>query len=498
MLVTYPTLLRRTGHRAVFAALALAGASFSLAQSQLLWSDEFDGTSLNPDHWEYMLGNGCTYGICGWGNNELQWYTARPENIFVADGLLHIVAREDYWNGHRYTSARIRSLNRVDFLYGRMEARIRLPQGAGLWPAFWMLPSNSPYGGWAASGEIDILEAVNIPHAAHGTLIYGGGWPQQVYNSASFSTGGNFADDFHVYTLVWEPDVMRWYVDGVPYHTVTSATWWSSAAPSNPRAPFDHPFHFLLNVAVGGDWPGPPNSTTSFPQVMSIDYVRVYDLCTTCPFHGAPFELPGRIEAEDFDHGGEGVAYHDADAVNHGGQYRAEGVDLQVASHGGYNVGWIEPGEWIQYTIAVRRAGTFDAVARVASPTGGGVFNLLLDGLPIGGDFLVPGTGGWQVWTAVEQRFTLPAGESVLRFANGASVSGYNLSYFDFFFAADINRDGNVDFSDVLPLLLCLGGPGALPSNPACHGQALLKCDIDRDLDLDLWDLAEFQRTYGG
>jgi beta-glucanase (GH16 family) len=167
--------------------LTLAGlvislsASVAVGQGALIWADEFNGTSLSAGNWEPMIGNGCSYGICGWGNNEQQYYTGRPDNVFVAGGYLHIVAREENYQGHDYTSARIRSLNRWDFQYGIIEARIRLPQGgAGIWPAFWMLPTNSPYGGWAAGGEIDILErwasrrwrTARSTSAAHGPTTF--------------------------------------------------------------------------------------------------------------------------------------------------------------------------------------------------------------------------------------------------------------------------------------------------------------------------------------
>lgn len=493
-----PGTLRRRALRNVAAAtVCLLGSTAALAQLQLVWSDEFDGSSLDQNNWEYMIGDGCSYGICGWGNNELEWYTSRPENIFVANGMLNIVAREDWWQGHQYTSARIRSMNRADFLYGRIEARIRLPQGEGLWPAFWMLPTNSPYGGWARSGEIDILETVDVPWQAHGTLIYGENWPEQVYNGATHSLGVNLADGFHVYALEWEPDEMRWYVDGVHYHTVTSSTWWSAAAPGNPRAPFDTPFHLLLNAAVGGDWPGPPDGSTQFPQTMTVDYVRVYDFCDgPCPTPGDPLVAPGRIEAENYDEGGEGVAYHDADPANQGGAYRADGVDIEVASHGGYNVGWIEPNEWLQYTTTIQVSGTYDIVAEVASPASSGVFGVWLDGVQLGQDFVVPTTGDWQIWTSLEQRVSLPEGAHVLRFQNKPGSSDFNLSYFDFFLAADGNRDHDVDFSDLQPLLFCMTGPEASPTAPVCIS-ALDGVDIDRDGDIDLTDAAEFQRVYG-
>jgi beta-glucanase (GH16 family) len=487
---------RRVGAVLLLAVAAL-GVATAPARGELIWADEFDGTFLDPANWAYMYGDGCQYGVCGWGNNELQWYTARPENIYVADGMLHIIAREDYWNGHQYTSARIRTKDRADFLYGRLEARIRLPEGEGLWPAFWLLPTDSPYGGWARSGEIDIMEAIDVPFEAHGTLIYGENWPDQVYNGSSHATGDNLADGFHVYALEWEPDEMRWYLDGVHYHTVTSSTWWSAAAPGNPRAPFDTPFHFLLNVAVGGDWPGPPDGSTEFPQEMTVDYVRVYALCPTCPFHGAPLDIPGRVEAEDFDNGGEGVAYHDADSGNNGGQLRTdEDVDIQIASHGGHNVGWIEPGEWLEYTILVRAAGYYDVVAAVAAASAGGTFSLYLDGAPLGPDFSVPATGGWQEWTSLQASVELPAGEYRLRFENSAVPVGYNLSYFDFFYAADTDHDGAMTFADVLPVMFCMTGPDADPVNPACQGAFLEGGDIDGDTDIDLLDTAYFQTAF--
>ncbi|MCA9256927.1 MAG: glycoside hydrolase family 16 protein, partial [Phycisphaerales bacterium] len=133
----------------------LAISSIASADQQLIWSDEFDGTTLNANNWSYQLGDGSQYGLAGWGNNELQYYTSRPENIYVANGELHIVARQESFSGYNYTSARIRTENKADFLYGRIEARIRIPSTKGIWPAFWMLPTDSPLGGWASSGEID-------------------------------------------------------------------------------------------------------------------------------------------------------------------------------------------------------------------------------------------------------------------------------------------------------------------------------------------------------
>ena len=238
----------------------------------LVWSDEFNGTALDAAKWSVQVGDGCDLGICGWGNNELQWYQA--DNIQVAGGLLTITARVEEAGGRDYTSARIRSLGKGDFLYGRIEARAKLPLGKGMWPAIWMLPTDEVYGGWAASGEIDIVELVgHEPTRVHGTLHYGGPAPANQNSGDHFDlSSGTFADDFHLFAVEWEEGEIRWYVDGALYQTQTS--WNSTAAPF--PAPFDQNFHLLMNVAVGGNWPGNPDLTTPFPQTMEVDYVRVY------------------------------------------------------------------------------------------------------------------------------------------------------------------------------------------------------------------------------
>ena len=245
----------------------------------LVWSDEFNGTSLDTtNNWECMIGDGCSYGICGWGNSELEYY--RAENATVSGGYLTIEAREESYGGKAYTSARIRSKDKQDFLYGRMEARIKVPTGGGMWPAFWMMPTDEVYGGWSASGEIDIMETKNDTDYIGGTIFYGGSWPDYVSSGCRYEpVGVDFSDDFYVYAIEWEPDEMRWYVNGILYCTITSSTWYSDGDPSNDRAPFDEYFHFLLNVAVGGYYTGctsPSCITASLPQQMIIDYVRVY------------------------------------------------------------------------------------------------------------------------------------------------------------------------------------------------------------------------------
>ncbi len=255
--------------------LALGCAQVSAQGYRLVWADEFDGDRVDASKWSFQLGDGCDIGLCGWGNGELQWY--RAENASVAGGTLTISARVEGYGGAQYTSARLRTLHKFDFKYGRVEARMKLPSGQGMWPAFWLLPSDWLYGGWAASGEIDVMEAVNVPTKVYGTLHYGGQWPNNISSGAAYSRGEgseavDFSKDFHVYALEWEPGRMRWYVDGELYSTQDD--WYSAGGPF--PAPFDQRFHLLLNLAVGGAWPGPPDSATVFPQAFVIDYVRVY------------------------------------------------------------------------------------------------------------------------------------------------------------------------------------------------------------------------------
>jgi len=240
----------------------------------LVWSDEFDAAQLDPELWFFEEGDGSQYGIPGWGNNELQWYL--PDSAELRNGLLVITAREEPQNGKNYTSARLSTRDRLAFRYGRIEARMRLPGGQGLWPAFWLLPRDDTYGTWAASGEIDIVEAVNLGAAGgntvHGTIHFGGEWPNNVSVGNDYLVASDATTDFHNYVLEWDQTEMRWYVDDV-LHSVQNA--WSTTSAAFP-APFDQPFYILLNVAVGGNWPGSPDAATAFPVTMEVEYVRVY------------------------------------------------------------------------------------------------------------------------------------------------------------------------------------------------------------------------------
>ena len=261
--ITDPTLIR------IDNAPLMPGAS-----STLVWSDEFDADQLDPATWFFESGDGSQYGIPGWGNNEAQWYL--PDNAELKDGLLVITAREAPAGGKQYTSARINTRDRVAVRYGRIESRIRLPGGQGLWPAFWMLPQDEAYGTWAASGEIDIMEGVNLAAAGgntiYGTLYFGGESPDIESSSVQYQVPTDTTAEFHVYAVEWDEAEMRWYVDDMLY-AVQNA--WSTTSADFP-APFDQPFYVLLNVAVGGNFSGPPDADTVFPVTMEVDYVRVY------------------------------------------------------------------------------------------------------------------------------------------------------------------------------------------------------------------------------
>ncbi len=512
----------------MIAALLALAASPALAVYSLVWSDEFDGASLDTSNWTIDIGDGCP-DLCGWGNNELQYY--RAENVQVFGGNLILTARQESYGGRAFTSGKVLTRDKRTFLYGRIEMRAQIPTGGGMWPAFWMMPQDDAYGGWAASGEIDIMEAANDGTTIGGTIHYGGSWPNNTHSGGTYSQGGtSFGDDFHVYAIEWEPDEIRWYVDGVHYYTRTSSMWYSDGAPGNPRAPFDQDFFIILNAAVGGWYPGCTNPsciTADLPQQYLIDYVRVYqetgneapmvtitspteadnpppgdililadvsdsdgsvdlvefyegetllgtdtnepygwlwpsvvdgcyaitarvvddegaeafdtlDLvvgagCGQEAYPGPTPLLPAPIQAENYDVGGESVAYHDTSPGNEGNQYRTdEDVDIETCSDagGGYNVGWLAPGEWLEYTLEAPEDGTYPIDIRVASLDDGGLFRLEFDGVDLTGEVTVPVTGGWQYWTTISTSANLSAGVHVMRFV---MIEGeFNINRYDF------------------------------------------------------------------
>ncbi len=236
----------------------------------LVWADEFDEPALNTSNWTFEMGDGCP-GNCGWGNNELQYY--REDNTSIVNGHLVITAKKQNFGNKEYTSSRLITKGKKQFKFGRIDIRAALPKGQGLWPALWMLGSNIDAVGWPACGEIDIMELTgNLPNRVLGTVHYGASVSQHQYSSQSKYLSGNenFHDEFHVFSLKWVADKIEFLVDDEVFHTITPASL--NGAPY----PFNKNFFFVFNVAVGGDLPGSPNSSTAFPQSMIVDYVRVF------------------------------------------------------------------------------------------------------------------------------------------------------------------------------------------------------------------------------
>lgn len=241
----------------------------------LAWSDEFDGANgsrPDPSKWKFEVGGN------GWGNHELEYYTDRPENSRMEDGKLIIEARREDYTGkdgvmRQYTSARLVTHGTFSQAYGRFAARIKLPRGQGMWPAFWLLGDDIEKVSWPDCGEIDIMENIGKePASMHGSL-HGPGYSGELDFTSTYKLPGGpkFSDDFHVFAIEWEPNVVRFHVDGYLY-----ATFVPAQLPSGKKWVFDHSFFIILNLAVGGDWPGSPDSRTEFPQQMLVDYVRVY------------------------------------------------------------------------------------------------------------------------------------------------------------------------------------------------------------------------------
>ncbi len=259
----------------LFVPVFAAGQSTVSSGWKLVWSDEFsgpDGSAVDSSKWVTESGGN------GWGNNELEYYTTRTQNAYAHDGNLVIKVMDEKYTGadgvtRNFTSARLKTQGKFTQKYGRFEARIKIPQGQGIWPAFWMLGSDIEKGGWPKSGEIDIMENIGKePGMVHGT-IHGPGYSGGGGIGASYALAGgqHFADDFHIFAAEWEPKAIRFYVDEHLYATRTPAD-----LPKKRKWVYQHPFFLLLNVAVGGDWPGNPDATTVFPQPMLVDYVRVY------------------------------------------------------------------------------------------------------------------------------------------------------------------------------------------------------------------------------
>ena len=351
-----------------------------------VWSDEFNGTSLDTSNWSYETGGG------GWGNAELQNYTNRTQNVRVEGGNLVIEARQEAFGGNAYTSGRIRSIHKRFWKYGKVEARIRVPSAKGVWPAFWMLGESFNGGNWPGCGEIDIMEHIGGDQN-FGSIHWD--WNGHQFYTGQTGCGGSCGAAYHTYGIEWTPQEIRWQFDGMQYHAANITI--------NNTEEFQQPFFVLLNVAVGGQWPGPPDGT-AFPQRMLVDWVRVYQQGVgptptprpSSPYLGSPVNLPGTVQAENFDLGGQGVGFNETTPGNQGGSaYRTDQADsgsVDIASNCATCVNYIAPGEWLRYAVNVPAAGTYTFNLRHAG-TGGGVFHVeTTSGVNVTGAMTQPST----------------------------------------------------------------------------------------------------------
>ena len=237
--------------------------------AQYLWHDEFDGETIDTSKWTFEIGTGAS----GWGNNEWEYYTNRKENAYVQDGILHIRANKEDFEGSKYTSARMITKDKFSFTYGTVEARIALPVGKGIWPAFWLLGQNIDAVSWPACGEIDIIETVNSENIVYGTNHWANGTEYATYGNNT----GNYRNQkfeldvtqFHNYKFTWDEKYIRMFVDDFMYHEILIEN------NEGDTEEFHKPFFFILNVAVAGNWPGFEVDDTQFPNEMLVDYIRV-------------------------------------------------------------------------------------------------------------------------------------------------------------------------------------------------------------------------------
>lgn len=373
----------------------------------LVWGDEFSTDGLpDPSKWSYDVGGH------GWGNNELQYYTEnRLENARVEGGVLVIEAiKEPFGRTNQYTSARLVSRQKGDWLYGRFEIRAKLPRGRGTWPAIWMLPTDWVYGGWPDSGEIDIMEHVGYDmQRVHGTVHtkdYNHSIGTQVGSSVVAS---NVDTEFHTYSMEWRPNRIDIFMDGQQYFT------FANEGEGFSKWPFDQRFHLILNIAVGGSWGGAQGVDDSiFPQRMEVDYVRVYELADLDRV--ISHSLPGRVEAEEFS--------------------SMSGVRMEATADagGGSNIGFLGDEDWAEYAIEVVHAGRYAVDVRYASPNGTAGVRLTPEGQNPLTYLLTEPTGGWQSWqTQTIGELELAAGST--RFRLDFEIPGdedLNLNWLEF------------------------------------------------------------------
>ncbi len=358
---------------------------------KLVWDDEFQGprgSAPNPAKWTYDMRNNH-----GWGNNEEEYYTSSVKNAFLTGhGGLAIQAIKKAVDGYSYTSARL--VSKRSWRYGYFEVDAKLPRGGqGVWPAIWMLPTNWTYGGWPESGEIDIMEAINQMNQVHGDLHYGTGSEPDLgtWYPNTISPG------FHVYAVKWTPDRMLFFVDGHAYLTFTADQWTTSVGPM--PAPFDQPFHLMINMAMGGNWPGPIGSSTRFPQQMIIRWVRVYQ-----PTPAYAWPVPGIIQADK-------AFTHSPDiriAKTHDLSYDptvTPTAPSNLALVLDHKLILIHSNDSVTYKVHVATKGLYNMALRVKSNKGS--VRVSIDGKPT---LVIKLRGSADTWSTATTHVQLPAG----------------------------------------------------------------------------------------
>ena len=372
----------------------------------LTWSDEFSGTDINTNYWGFDIGGN------GWGNNELQYYTNR--NAYLKDGMLVIRAQQESYSGRNYTSARLKTQGKQNFQYGRIDIRARMPEGQGIWPALWMLGKNITEVSWPYCGEVDIMEMVGGGSGKDNRVLGTAHWNvgglttdySPTYFGSTKSMPENLSNNFHVYSIVWDSNRIKWYIDDVQYHIM-------SIDDSASLAAFQKEFFFIFNIAVGGNLPGNPNTSTVFPQRLLVDYVRVFqdENGNTGGESGSTYPVPGLIEAED---------YSDMSGIQ---------IETTTDTGGGSNIGYVDTGDWVEFSLDVATEGSYLIEYRVASDVGSAGFQVLIDGTQIDTQ-TVEDTGGWQSWITNSATVNLTAGEQTLRL--DAIGNEWNLNWIKF------------------------------------------------------------------
>ncbi|WP_271766027.1 carbohydrate-binding protein [Aquimarina algiphila] len=473
----------------LFLTFFVMATSVVVAQNwNLVWQDEFTN-GISPD-WVFETGRGSS----GWGNNELQYY--RRENASVENGQLIITAKKENFGGANYTSARMKTQGRRNFKYGKIEARIALPMGQGLWPAFWMLGSNISSVGWPACGEIDVLEHINNSPDIHGTIH----WQDGNGNYAYY--GGHTAvnvTNYHLYSVEWNENNIKWFVDGNQYHEVDITNG------VNGTSEFHNEYFLLLNMAVGGNWPGFSVDDSKIPARMAVDYVRVYQAGSNppttgvatmyqhCSYGGYGIDLgegtytrgqliglgigDDDISSVKVQSGYQATLYFDDNFTgtsiiktgdtsclvndgfndqvtsiiisktgNNGSSQTIEaenhtsmsGIQNENCSEGGQNVGYIDTGDWMAYAnINFPSSGNYRIEYRVASAVGGGTLSADINaGATVLGQVNIPNTGGWQNWTTISHNVTINAG--TYPFGLYAASGGWNINWIKIIGLSDV------------------------------------------------------------